>query len=254
MNKSILERNFSRCAHLYDTYATIQNLAASELSKRLPAEGIESILEIGCGTGNYTSLLRKKFRDARIMAMDISGKMIELAKQKNHGEQIEFVVGDAEKIDIDTEFSLVTSNATFQWIESIEKAIEKYKKAIKREGVIAFSIFGPLTFGELNQSLREAIQDDVAITSQNFLEKKSLDILLRRYFKKINIEELVVKETYCSLMELLIKIKNTGTRGRGLNGSYFLNRSFLANLEDIYIKKFGQIEASYQIFFCKATK
>lgn len=250
----MIKRNFSRCAHLYDKYANIQRLVASELVKELPNNGIANILEIGCGTGNYTSLLKEKFKSSRIKALDIAKGMIGVARQKLKDRQIEFLVTDAENIDINNEFGLITSNAAFQWFERIERTIEKFKKALKKEGIIAFSIFGPLTFWELNQSLKEVLHKDVSIGSHIFLEKEKLEIILSKYFHKIYARELIVKERYVSLMELLRKIKYTGIRGAGLNSSFAWTQKLLKRTEETYKCKFGQIEATYQIFFCRAIK
>ena len=253
MNKNIIKRNFSRYAHLYDKYASVQRIAAYKLTEQIPADGIMRILEIGCGTGNYTSLLREKFRTASIKALDISEKMIEIARQKLSEERVEFIVADAEKTDMEDEFNLITSNAALQWFEDIEKAMERYKDVLSKKGVIAFSVFGPLTFSELNRSLREALNENLSISSHNFLEKEGLKAVLEKYFRKSTVEETVVKEKVLSLPELLKKIKYTGARGENING-FLWNQSLLKKTERIYKSMFGQIEASYQIFFCKAVK
>lgn len=70
MDKSNIAHNFSRYAHLYDKYAGVQNQAALELVSSLKNNNFSKILELGCGTGNYTLMLREKFRDARIKAVE----------------------------------------------------------------------------------------------------------------------------------------------------------------------------------------
>lgn len=254
INKDTVARNFSRYAHLYDKYADIQRLAAEELIKELPCNGITNILEIGCGTGNYTWLLRERFKDSSIKALDISKKMIEVAEQKFPEGKIDFVVVDAEDIDINGKFDLVTSNAAFQWFNNVEGAFARYKKALKKKGGIAFTVFGPLTFLELNQSLREVLGKNVSISSINFLEKGELDTILKRHFKEVWMKELIVKERHSFLGELLNKIKYTGARGRGTNGHFLWREGLLKKIEEVYNTRFGQIEATYQIFFCKAIK
>ncbi len=82
MDKQTLIKNFSKYAYAYDKYADVQNTAAFELISQIRENGFKSILEIGCGTGNYTAILRQKFKIAKIKAVDISGKMIEIARNK----------------------------------------------------------------------------------------------------------------------------------------------------------------------------
>lgn len=253
MNKETLVRNFSRCAEFYDRYADIQALSAARLLEESPRDNITNILEIGCGTGNYTRLLRERFECARVKALDISDKMIEVAKRKLQDKQIEFIVGDGEFIEPNSKFDLVTSNAAFQWFESPKRAITNYKNMLTKKGLITFSIFGPLTFRELNRCMKEVIGEDRMISADNFLEKRELKRLLKAHFIKISIKELIIEEEYPSLNELLSKIKYTGARGDGGNSSFLWSRALLNKIEDVYRARFGLVRATYQIFLCKAA-
>ncbi len=254
INKNTVARNFSRYAHIYDKYADIQRLAAEGLIKELPSNGIKNILEIGCGTGNYTRLLRERFKDSSIKALDISRRMIEVAKEKFPEGKIDFILVDAEEVNINDKFDLITSNAAFQWFNNLERVFVRYKKALKKNGVIAFTSFGPFTFLELNQSLREVLDKDVSISSANFLEKGELNTILKRHFKEVWMKELIVKEKHSSFGELLKKIKYTGARGRGANGHFLWSEGLLKKIEEAYNKRFGRIEATYQIFFLRAVR
>lgn len=253
-SKGIIKKNFSRYAHLYDNYASVQYLAATRLIGYISSDSITNILEIGCGTGNYTLLLKKKFKTARIKAVDLSGRMTEIAKQKSPAGDIEFIVQDAEELDLAGKFELITSNVSFQWFDNLELAIAKYKDALIENGTILFSTFGPLTFHELGRSLKEVLGEKAVISSGNFLRKTDMERILNKYFRYSTITELVVKERYLSLAKLLNKIKYTGAKGSGVDGFPVWNRTMLSRIEDVYKSIFGAIEASYQIFFCKGIK
>jgi len=56
-----------------------------------------SVLEIGCGPGNITKYLLTKREDLKIIGIDISKNMIELAKKNN--PTAEFEIMDCRKID-----------------------------------------------------------------------------------------------------------------------------------------------------------
>lgn len=254
MNKGTVIRNFSRYAHLYDRYADIQRMAADRLIERLNGRRFEKILEIGCGTGNYTRLLRERFEQSDIKAVDISPAMIRIARQKLPYGNIEFIICDAECVELNESLDLITANSSFQWIERIDDVIVKYKKALADNGIIAFSYFGPLTFRELNLSLGKASGKRSPVSSKNFLEKGALELILKKHLKEVAITEIIIKKKYLSLAELLDRIRYTGVRGGGLNGKFTWNRGLLRRTEEIYMGEFGQIEASYQIFFCKAMK
>lgn len=258
LDKKRMERNFSRHSHLYDKYATIQRRAGYRLIKGLPEDGITNILEIGCGTGNYTVLLSQRFRKARIQAIDISRKMIEVAQKKLPESRIEFLTGDAEEIKglsatapkITGRFDLITSNAAFQWFEDLERALGAYKEILVKDGFLAFSTFGPGTFSELGWSLRESLDKGISLSAGHFLEREKLEMILRRIFRKVTVREQMFRKTYPSLLALLRAIKYTGTQGA--DNLFLWTQRLVKKTEKVYLARFGEISASYQVFFCQA--
>ena len=252
-DKDIIKNNFSKYARHYDEYCKIQNICAAELIKNAGNNGFKNILDIGCGTGNYTKILLDKFPKAAIKAVDISAKMTEIAKQKLGDKNINFIVQDAENMLLKERFDLITSNAAFQWFENLNSSILNYKIMLDKNGVILFSIFGPLTFYELNESLKKINKDNSRIPSCNFIKQGELSRILKRFFKKSKIEERIFKEKNRSLKELLKKIKYTGTRGNGLNKRNVWTSGMICKLEEIYKKDFN-LTATYQVFFCRGIK
>ncbi len=254
VNKEIIKNNFSRYARYYDRYSTIQNLCALRLVDKVNGNSYKKILDIGCGTGNYTKLLKDKFPEACIKAIDISGEMVKVAKEKLQNEEIEFIVADAETANLQEQFDFISSNASFQWFENLEGFLLRYKKFFNENGIILFSIFGPLTFYELNESLKELSGGDKSISSCNFIKKGKIEEILKRLFKKVMIEEHIYKQTHNSLSELLKRIKYTGARGNGINSKKLWTPGMVYNLEKIYKRKFKDIVTTYQVFFCKASE
>lgn len=252
MDKAIIARNFSRYAGLYDTHADIQKKAALRLLGLTKENNLAKILEIGCGTGNYTLLLKEKFKHARIKAVDISDKMIEIARGKLQGKNIEFIVADAENLCFKEEFDFITSNACFQWFSNLEDTLARYKSLLIKGGSISFSIFGPQTFWELNECLGCLFQN-AAVPAAKFITVEEIKRILEKNFGKVEIEKVIFEQPFSSLRGLLNKIKYTGTRGYTE-----VNRSFTAQtlkkLEKYYLEKFRKIKATYQVFFCLAQK
>jgi len=251
MDKKIITRNFSKCAYLYDRYADVQRKAALKTLGGIGANNFSNILEIGCGTGNYTQLLRKKFRQAKITALDISAKMVAVAQGKLKDKDIEFIVGDGESVNFPKgAFDLITSNACFQWFQDLANTLEKYRALLKSSGLLAFSIFGPMTFWELSASL-ESLKRNTAIAAENFMHKDRIKNILKGNFRNVSVEEAVYRESFACLLELLNKIKYTGIRGNGTSSKLSFSRQKLNELEGVYLHKFRRIKASYQVFFCR---
>lgn len=91
-------RFFDQMAEVWDVQAD-----ASRLSRRLTSElpsfqirAGERILDVGCGTGNLTSELVKSVgTTGRVIALDLSLKMIERAREKHPDAPIAWVECDA---------------------------------------------------------------------------------------------------------------------------------------------------------------
>ncbi|MFA5097891.1 MAG: malonyl-ACP O-methyltransferase BioC [Candidatus Margulisiibacteriota bacterium] len=247
--KETVKRNFSRYAKTYDRYAGVQQQAAQKLIGMLP-ESAHQILDIGCGTGLLTKMLRGKYRSARIYALDISDEMILEAKKKVG--DAEYIVADAEEFSSAAPFDLIVSNAAFQWFRDLEKALLSFKELLGPGGRMMFSIFGPLTFHELYWTLRSCLQKNIFISSKAFHGKTELAKILARVFKKTAIKEEILKEKNRSLKDLLTKIKYTGTQGQGVMGTRYLGKEALKKMEELYKEKHKGLEATYQIFFCEA--
>jgi len=259
INKTIIEENFSKHAWDYDQHSKVQNFCASILIKEIGNDSFSNILDIGCGTGNYTKLLREKFPKAKIKAIDISSEMIKVAKEKKENKGIEFIVADAQEFKLEEKFDLISSNASFQWFQDLKLDLIRYKDALSKRGVILFATFGPKTFSQLHSCLEEFLNKPLAISASNFLKQEEIKRTLKGIFKEVEVREKICNQEYDSLLDLLENLKCTGTRGNGLKGEIFWTSQKIVQIEKIYRKRFSaesgkSILATYQMFFCRGVK
>lgn len=250
ISKQVIKQNFSRFAGDYDRYCNVQNLCALELIAKVQDNGFKSILDVGCGTGNFTGLLRKKFPYAKIKALDISENMVRVAKDKLAGCGVEFIVADAECAGLKDKFDFISSNASFQWFADLEQTLEKFFCLLNSKGIILFSLFGPRTFCELHYCLGDKQQ----VAAGSFKTKEEIESILQKLFKDIEIEQWIYRERYASLKGLLKKIKYTGTRGDKTVNKSFWSLGMVREIEQKYKKDFKEITATYQVFFCRGVK
>lgn len=157
-DKVRLSHNFGRQAAQYDRYALVQQRLAAELAVRLRQEGHDfaRILEIGCGTGFFTALLRRSFPEARITALDLAPAALAAAQARLAGAVgIEWLAADGEQ-RVPGRFDLITSSSVFQWLSQPRQSCRLYWEQLEPGGLLAFTALGPLTFKELAASFQEA--------------------------------------------------------------------------------------------------
>lgn len=102
------------------------------LLKQLPAQ-CKTVLDIGCGTGEFSRLLAKRVE--RVVAIDLSSNMIEVAKQRSRQfSNIDFQVADVSQWEPTAEqFDVIVSIATLHHLP-VESLLPNLKAALKPGG------------------------------------------------------------------------------------------------------------------------
>jgi ubiquinone/menaquinone biosynthesis C-methylase UbiE len=111
-----------------------------DLANRLP-EKIDSILELACGTGQVTRLLKARYPDAKITATDLNPDMIETAKKAmKGGEGIDWKVMDAQEISFDdNSFDAVVCQFGVMFFPDKQKSMNEVYRVLKPGGRYLFS-------------------------------------------------------------------------------------------------------------------
>jgi ubiquinone/menaquinone biosynthesis C-methylase UbiE len=126
--------NFDSKASIYEQNALVQKSASEVLLGLMSIREDEDVLDLGCGSGRTTreiALLTKGL----VLGMDISEAMIEEAVRKNDGKlNVQYLVKDAECLDITDTFDVIYCNSTFQWFSNPEKVLIQCFTALKTEG------------------------------------------------------------------------------------------------------------------------
>lgn len=135
MEESLIEklRNDFNCIALHDQEGWNHNNHYHRfLLKQLPVQ-CKTALDIGCGTGEFSRLLAR--RAEKVVALDLSPKMIEVAKQRSgQFSNIDFEVADVlqRQLSADT-FDVIVSIATLHHLP-VENLLPKLKAALKPGG------------------------------------------------------------------------------------------------------------------------
>lgn len=86
---------------------------AVDLATRIAVESPRAVIDMGCGPGNSTQVLRQRWPRARISGLDSSAPMIARAR-RSYPDQ-EWVLGDLATWDAGAPYDVVFSNAALQW-------------------------------------------------------------------------------------------------------------------------------------------
>jgi len=247
-------RRFAKAAASYDEYALVQQESAARLLTALPEFSAARILEIGCGTGNYTVRLAARFPRASLTALDFAEAMIRQAGKKCQAADVAFLHADGEQYLAENrrQFDLITSNATMQWFDDLGLALAHVARSLAPRGIFHASLFGPLSLHELAAALAEVFVEPPALPAAQFPGRETIGQLARASFARVAITETVYRRTYLSLQDLFRHIRGTGT------GGYHpalprLTRGRLQRLEE-WFRGHGGFALSYQIFFVTASR
>jgi len=131
---------FNQKAEVWDQI-TIHNPKKVEyIAELLKIQSDDKILDVGTGTGIMIPFYEKHLSDGKVVAIDYSEKMIELARskypEKNH-PAISYLVSDVYELNYDLEFDLVVCYSCFPHFVDQLLALKILTKALRRGGRLA---------------------------------------------------------------------------------------------------------------------
>lgn len=119
---------------------------AIDLAARINIENPLEIIDIGCGPGNSTSVLKKRFPNAHAVGADFSENMLEAARRDNPDcDFIRLDVG-GDLSGFSGKYDVVFSNACIQWVSDHAALLPSLFSMLRKGGVLAVQI--PFNFEE----------------------------------------------------------------------------------------------------------
>lgn len=115
------------------------------LARAIPGE---TVLDVGCGLGPTTiELARRVAPNGRAVGLDVSAKMVELARQRAKGvANIEFIAADAATYRFDAPFAdLLFSRFGVMFFGDPTAAFANLRKALKPKGRMVFACWRRLS-------------------------------------------------------------------------------------------------------------
>ncbi len=120
---------------LYSRFEAERTRPAAELLARVPLEAPRSVVDLGCGPGNSTELLARRYRAARIVGTDTSEAMLAAARERLPA--VTFERSDIAEWSAAEPVDLLYANASLQWVPDHPRLMPRLVAALAPGGALA---------------------------------------------------------------------------------------------------------------------
>lgn len=158
-------------------YRQLTGLTAPELAFRAVEEvGPERMLEAGCGWGDFSARVAAEL-GASVVAVDISPRMVELARERG----VDARVGDVQELPFrDGEFDCVAANWMLYHVPDLERGLSELARVLAPGGRLVAATNGLQHLGELwSLAGRDRANEPVrffAETAEPFLQRHFVSV------------------------------------------------------------------------------
>ena len=193
--------NFYKYYNEYENYSLAQKQVAKNLLDYMGKSNIfntqiNSIFEIGCGTGIFTREYRKYFLHSDL----ILNYIFEVKKIKKEKKYNIFIQENIEELDI-PKSDLVVSSSVFQWIKDKDSLI---RNIAENTDNLCFSSYVSGNLIEIKNHF------DISLDYLNIEEFKEI---LKKYFSSVKSYSETIKLDFEDPMSVLKHLKYTGVTG-----------------------------------------
>lgn len=122
-------------------------IAAGEwetLKRILPNLNNKTVLDLGCGYGWHCIYAMEQGAN-KAVGVDISQKMLDVAKEKTTFKQVDYICAAMEDFDVEAEsFDVVISSLALHYIADFNAVADKVYRCLKNGGYFVFSVEHPI--------------------------------------------------------------------------------------------------------------
>ncbi len=131
-----------------------------------------SVLEIGCGNGDLLAGIKGRQKTG----IDFSSTFIDWAKEKHAGKNIEFVLMDANQIELNKTYDLIIISNLIGFVSDIQQVFEQVRKCCHQNTKVIVQYYN--SFWEPIIKLSETIGLKQKTPTQNWLSTRDINNLL----------------------------------------------------------------------------
>jgi trans-aconitate 2-methyltransferase len=126
----------------YLKFAEERTQPCRDLAGRIAVANVRRVIDLGCGPGNSTAVLRDRWPDAEFTGLDSSAEMMERARREYPGQR--WIAGDIAEWSAgnDGPFDVVFSNAAMPWVNDHAAVYPQLLSRVAPGGALAIQIPG----------------------------------------------------------------------------------------------------------------
>ncbi len=209
-----VRRRFDRAATHFDEFDFVHTVGRNGLLARLDSMALDAkvIVDLGCATGSACPSLLRRFRRARIIAIDLSLPMLERAKAKRpRFAKLSAIQANAVSLPLaDQSVDIVFANMLLPWVPEPAPMFGEVARILRKDGVFLFATLGPDSLLELRNAWQGV---DPGPHVNRFLDMHDVgDVAVRAGLRDpvLDVDRLTV--TYASATALFRDLTATGGR------------------------------------------
>jgi trans-aconitate 2-methyltransferase len=123
----------------YERFKDERSQPFHDLLALVRPDGLERVLDLGCGTGALTRELHERVGTAETLGIDSSPAM--LADAAAHaGDGLTFALGDIARLEVEGPVDLVFANAALQWVPDHERVLTEWTSLLGPGGQLAVQV------------------------------------------------------------------------------------------------------------------
>jgi malonyl-CoA O-methyltransferase len=258
--KRAIRAHFGKAARSYGAAAALQHEVEDRLLERLDAitSNPTRVLDVGCGPGRGVALLKARYPNAHLLALDLALPMLQAAAPEKSWWKpfakpgFDRINADAMRLPLaDGSIDLLYSNLCIQWCAPLRSLFTNWRRVLRPGAPVLISTFGPDTLKELREAWAQV---DTQPHVNQFLDMHDIgDQLLATGYQQVVLETDRFTVRYADVGALLRELKAIGAsnamqaRRQGLGGA-----SALKAMTQAYPRgPDGRISCTYEVIYAQ---